>query len=231
MQATEDHSPTADAGPPVTFVIVRPTLSTSRRFPVMSDSVLERKRALREEARERRRRAVAAAGPQAGDRLADNYFKAAAGFGASSPRLSVSGYWPMAEEMDVRPLMIRLHAAGHALALPVVVGKGKPLIFRRWQPGAALGAAGFGLHQPDADAPEVVPDILLVPLLAFDAAGYRLGWGGGFYDRTLAALRATRRVIAVGVAYAAQRVDNVPRTERDQRLDWVVTDEGSTEFA
>jgi 5-formyltetrahydrofolate cyclo-ligase len=196
----------------------------------MSDSVFEQKRALRGEARERRRRAAAAAGKQAGARLADNYFKVKARFANRSPEAAVSGYWPMAEEMDVRPLMTRLYAEGYAIALPVVVDKGKPLIFRCWQPGSALGEAGFGLHQPGSDAPEVLPEILLVPLLAFDPLGYRLGWGGGFYDRTLAALRRAQPVIAVGVAYAAQRVDRLPRTELDQPLDWVVTEEGCVEI-
>ncbi len=197
----------------------------------MADSVFEQKRALRIKAGDvRRRAAAAAAGKGAGDRLADNYFKAESDFGAAAARAQVSGYWPMSEEIDIRPLMARLHAAGHALALPVVVGKGQPLTFRRWRPGAPLVKAAFGLHQPAADAPPVAPDILLVPLLAFDADGYRLGWGGGFYDRTLAALRGQAPVIAIGVAYAAQRLDKVPRTERDQRLDWVVTEDGFTRF-
>ncbi len=196
----------------------------------MSKSVYEQKRTLRDEARERRRRAAEAAGKRAGERLADNFFKAAARFANRLPQAPVSGYWPMAEEMDVRPLMARLHGEGHVIALPVVVAKGKPLIFRRWQPGAALAMAGFGLHQPDADAPEVAPEILLVPLLAFDPSGYRLGWGGGFYDRTLAVVRKARKVIAIGVAYAAQRVERLPRTERDQRLDWVITDEDYMEI-
>lgn len=198
----------------------------------MTESVFEQKRALRIRAGDRRRRAAAvAAAIRAGDKLADNYFEAAAGFGARAQNAAVSGYWPMSEEIDVRPLMARLHAEGHTLALPVVVGKGEPLKFRRWRPGAPLGKAGFGLHQPSADAPEVVPDILLVPLLAFDPEGYRLGWGGGYYDRTLAALRAKSQAIAVGVAFAAQRVERVPHTERDQRLDWVVTEEGYLGFA
>jgi 5-formyltetrahydrofolate cyclo-ligase len=197
----------------------------------MTDSVFEEKRALRIEAADRRRQAAAqATAKPAGDRLAANYFKAAAGFGAGAADAAVSGYWPMSEEIDVRPLMTRLHAEGHTLALPVVVGKGEPLVFRRWQPGAPLATAGFGLHQPGADAPVVVPQILLVPLLAFDPEGYRLGWGGGFFDRTLAGLRAKSPVIAVGVAYAAQRFDRVPRTERDQRLDWVVTEEDFRAF-
>jgi len=196
----------------------------------MSDSVFEQKRTLRDEARARRRRAAAAAGTQAGERLVDNYFEAAARFPNWSARAPVSGYWPMAEEMDVRPLMARLHAEGHVIGLPVVVAKGEPLIFRRWHPGTTLATASFGLHQPGADAPEVAPEILLVPLLAFDPSGYRLGWGGGFYDRTLTAVRKARVAIAVGVAYAAQRVDRLPRTERDQRLDWVITDEDYMEI-
>lgn len=197
----------------------------------MIDSVFEQKRALRIKAGDRRRQAAAAmAAKQAGDKLAENYFEAAAGFDAPADGAAVSGYWPMADEIDVRPLMTRLHDAGHTLALPVVVGKGEPLVFRTWQPGAPLAKAGFGLRQPAADAPAIVPGILLVPLLAFDPEGYRLGWGGGFFDRTLAKLRAKSPVIAVGVAYAAQRVDRVPRTERDQRLDWLVTEEGFEAF-
>jgi len=230
MQATEDHEPTADAAPPVLQNFHPSVAAAVRHFPAMTDSVFDHKRTMRGEARERRRRAAAAAAAAAGERLADNYFKAAPRFANRSPTATVSGYWPMPEEMDVRPLLARLDAAGHPIALPAVVGKGKPLIFRHWQPGSPLAEAGFGLHQPDADAPEVVPEILLVPLLAFDPFGYRLGWGGGFYDRTLAALRKARPVIAVGVAYAAQRVERVPRTERDQPLDWVVTDEGYEEI-
>jgi 5-formyltetrahydrofolate cyclo-ligase len=187
-------------------------------------SVYDLKQTLRGQARDRRRAAAAEAGAGAADRLADNLFKAAAGFGTWSRASAVTGYWPMAEEMDVRPLLTRLAGEGHTVALPVVVGKGEPLVFRRWRPGMVLAKAGFGLEQPPDSEPEIAPDVLLVPLLAFDRRGYRLGWGGGFYDRTLARLRPARAVVAVGVCYAAQEVAEVPITPDDQPLDWVVTD-------
>jgi 5-formyltetrahydrofolate cyclo-ligase len=189
-------------------------------------SVYEKKEALRAQAKERRRAAFAAAGPAAYDRLADNFYKAAESFTPWSASSAVSGYWSIADEMDVRPLLRRLYRDGHPVGLPVVVKKGEPLIFRHWWPGMTLAAAGFGLQHPPASEPEIVPDVLLVPLLAFDRRGYRVGWGGGFYDRTLARLRKAQDVIAVGVCYGAQETDEVPTTPDDQPLDWVVTDAG-----
>ena len=144
---------------------------------------------------------------------------------ARMPAPAVSGYWPMRDEFDVRPLMTRLAERGHVCALPVVVARGEALAFRRWRPGDALVAAGFGTREPGAEAAATVPDIVLAPLLAFDEAGRRLGYGGGYYDRTLAALRAAGRVLAVGVGYQAQRVDEVPFGDGDERLDWIVTEE------
>jgi 5-formyltetrahydrofolate cyclo-ligase len=189
----------------------------------------DEKKALRAAARAQRRRAAAAAGPDAGQRLAENFFAARAAIRVP-PGAAVSGYWPMAEEMDVRPLLERLHAEGHVCALPVVPGKGVPLIFRRWQPGMALGHAGFNLSEPGPECPEVRPDVVLTPLLAFDSEGYRIGWGGGYYDRTLAKLRAEGPVIAVGVAFEGQRVERVPHHAFDQRLDWIVTEKGARRF-
>ena len=122
--------------------------------------------------------------------------------------------------------MLWLHAEGCRLALPVMVGKGKPLVMRAWTPGDAMDAAAWGIAEPLPDKPEVEPDIVLTPLLAFDANGFRLGYGGGFYDRTLAKLRAKKPVVAVGVAYDEQRVDAVPVESYDQRLDWVLTPSG-----
>ena len=138
----------------------------------------------------------------------------------------VSGYWPMGSEIDVRPLMHRLADAGHALCLPVVAARGAPLAFRRWRPGDALVGAGFGTSEPEPSADEVEPDVFLVPLLAFDRQGRRLGYGGGFYDRTLSAARRARHVIAAGVAYAAQEVALVPAGPADELLDVVVTETG-----
>lgn len=136
----------------------------------------------------------------------------------------VSGYWPVGDELDVRPLLTQLHGMGHPIGLPVVIARGQPLGFRRWEPGTPMVEATYGIRVPEAGAPELVPAFLVVPLLAFDRAGHRLGYGGGFYDRTLAALRRTGPVLAVGVAFAAQEVAAVPRDPLDQRLDWIVTE-------
>jgi 5-formyltetrahydrofolate cyclo-ligase len=112
------------------------------------------------------------------------------------------------------------------LALPVVVAKRQPLVFRAWTPGDAMDKGVWDIPQPKADKPVLEPDILLVPLLAFDLQGRRLGYGGGFYDRTLAGLRARKPITAVGLAYDEQQVDEVPHLDYDQRLDWVLTPSG-----
>ncbi len=136
----------------------------------------------------------------------------------------VSAYWPIGSEIDPRPLMSYLHEHGHPVALPVTPARGNPLVFRAWRPDDTLEAAGFGTQVPLASQPELTPRVLIVPLLAFDRAGYRLGYGGGYYDRTLARLRESDPVLAVGVAYAAQEVAAVPRDGGDQPVDWVVTE-------
>jgi 5-formyltetrahydrofolate cyclo-ligase len=189
--------------------------------PDATDGAIDAKRALRAEARARRRAAAAALPPaQAGAAAAENFFGAI----PVPAGAVVSGYWPMADEMDPRPILHRLAAAGHVIGLPVVIGRGAPLVFRRWHPGTDLVAGTFGVMTPGPEAPEVVPRVVLVPLLAFDRAGYRLGYGGGFYDRTLEALRAKGEVLAVGLGYACQEVAAVPREPTDQRLDWLVTE-------
>jgi len=142
----------------------------------------------------------------------------------------VSGFWPIKEEIDIRPLLIELHNQGCQLALPVVQGKGQPLLFRAWRPGDPLEAGVFGTLQPQARRETIEPDALLVPLLACDEEGWRLGYGGGFYDRTLLDLRARKRVTAVGVAFNAQLVPEVPRGPDDQRLDWLLTDQRACAF-
>tara|TARA_R110002012_G_scaffold91128_1_gene222211 strand:+ start:486 stop:1046 length:561 start_codon:yes stop_codon:yes gene_type:complete len=142
----------------------------------------------------------------------------------------IAGYWPFRTEIDPRPLMLALHALGHRVVLPVVARKAAPLKFRLWGPGATLVKAGLGGLVPDVGAPELEPDLLLVPMLAFDDAGFRLGYGGGFYDRTLEELRGLKSVRAVGVAYEAQRVPAVPRAVTDQRLDALLTETGIIDF-
>lgn len=143
----------------------------------------------------------------------------------------VSAYWPMRDELDPRPLLLALSARGHPLCLPVVVGKAMPLTFRAWRPGDPLVGARFGTQVPQDSAVEAVPEVLLVPLLAFDRSGYRLGYGGGFYDRTLAALRVERQVLAVGLAYAGQEAPEVPHEPTDRRLDALVTERELLRFA
>ena len=142
----------------------------------------------------------------------------------------VSGFAAIRDEINPAELMSWLHAEGYRLALPVMIGKGKPLVMRAWTPGDAMESAAWGIAQPMDDKPEVDPDIVLVPLLAFDEQGFRLGYGGGFYDRTLAKLRAKKPVIAVGLAYDEQKVDAVPVESYDQPLNWVLTPSGPHRF-
>jgi 5-formyltetrahydrofolate cyclo-ligase len=141
------------------------------------------------------------------------------------PGSVVAGYWPIMTELDDRPLLARLDERGVICALPVVVSAGAPLQFRRWRPLDELEPGVLGTSHPLVTAPEVVPGVVLAPLLAFDGEGYRLGQGGGYYDRTLAALRSRGAVTAVGVGFAVQQVDAVPRSANDERLDWILTEE------
>lgn len=136
----------------------------------------------------------------------------------------VAGYWPMRGEIDVLPLLAALAERGQVTALPAVIERKAPLVFRRWATGDPLEDGLYGTRHPVAAAEEVRPVCLLVPLLAFDRRGIRLGYGGGFYDRTLAALRASGPVVAVGIAYAGQEVESLPAEDHDERLDWVVTE-------
>jgi 5-formyltetrahydrofolate cyclo-ligase len=136
----------------------------------------------------------------------------------------VSAFYPYKSEIDTRPLLGRLAGDGWTSCLPIVIALGKPLMFRRWLPGEPTVPGTWDIPQPTDDAPEVVPDVLLVPMMAFDRKGFRLGYGGGFYDRTLEVLRARKQILAIGVAYAAQEVDSVPRGPHDQPLDFVMTE-------
>jgi 5-formyltetrahydrofolate cyclo-ligase len=137
----------------------------------------------------------------------------------------ISGYAAMRSELDPAPLMHALHGAGHTLCLPVVIGAGQPLKFREWTPASEMEDGAFGAKVP-ASGQWLTPDLLVVPLLAFDAAGWRLGYGGGFYDRTLEGLRGQKPTTAIGFAYAAQQVDSVPTEPTDQPLDAIVTEQG-----
>jgi 5-formyltetrahydrofolate cyclo-ligase len=140
---------------------------------------------------------------------------------APSEGVVVAGFWPMGEEIDIRPLMHGLHDRGNPVVLPVTPRRGEALTFRAWRPGDVLVQERFGTMRPIGDI--LVPDMLLIPLLAFDSTGGRLGYGGGYYDRTLAALPGRFRL---GCAFAAQQVDAVPIGPYDIRLDAVATENG-----
>jgi len=147
-----------------------------------------------------------------------------------APGAVVSGFSPLKSEINPVPLMRAFAAAGAQLALPVVAGKGKPLTMRAWNFGDPLESGVWGIREPRADAPEVFPDILIVPLLAFDRSGQRIGYGAGYYDMTIGRLRTMKPVIAIGLAYAAQEVDRVPQTPRDAALDIVLTEREIIDF-
>lgn len=136
----------------------------------------------------------------------------------------VSGFIPYKSEISTVPLLNSLRRLGWRTCLPVVIAAGQPLVFRAWNPGIALVPGVWDIPIPADSAEEVLPDVLLVPMLAFDARGYRLGYGGGFYDRTLEKLRILKSVVAIGVAYGAQMVDEVPRGPHDAPLDYIMTE-------
>ena len=137
---------------------------------------------------------------------------------------AISGYWPIRDEIDPRSAMEALAERGYRLALPVSLMQGEPLGFRAWIPGDPLAPDIMRIEAPLAKAPPLVPALLLVPMLAFDRACRRLGYGAGFYDRTLAALRRTGATTAVGLAFSAQEVERVPAGPDDASLDAVVTE-------
>jgi 5-formyltetrahydrofolate cyclo-ligase len=180
------------------------------------------KRAERTRALARRAAAFALHGRAAGERLARHGLE----FLDPAPGSIVSGFSAIRDEIDPAALLARLASEGHRLTLPVLQGKGQPLVFRQWSPGDAMASATWGIAEPFPDKPVLEPDIVLVPLLAFDAEGYRLGYGGGFYDRTLDRLRALKPVVAVGIGYDELKIDAVPHLDYDQRLDWVLTPSG-----
>ena len=168
-----------------------------------------------------RAEAAASSGLAAAEAVSERVAALLAGF----PKTTVvAGYWPIGTELDVRHTLSHLDLIGFGCALPVVVAKGEPLTFRTWTPQTPMGRSGLGILAPAATVPEVDPDVLLVPLLAFDRAGYRLGYGAGFYDRTLERLRRSKTVTAIGIGFAGQEVDSVPRDQYDQPLDWLVTE-------
>jgi 5-formyltetrahydrofolate cyclo-ligase len=185
----------------------------------LSSPMIPSKPDLRRDALSRRDALPAEARAAAAQAIAARPFPA-----ALAPGTIVSGFSPMRSEINPWPLLRRLADAGARLALPVVVRRGHPLAFRAFAFGDELGSGVWGIREPLPAAPEVAPDVLLVPLAAFDRTGQRIGYGAGYYDLTLRALRAAKPVIAVGLAYAAQEIAAVPFTPRDERVDLVLTE-------
>jgi 5-formyltetrahydrofolate cyclo-ligase len=142
----------------------------------------------------------------------------------------VSGYSPIRSEIDPVPLMRKLAGQGAQLALPAVMARGKSLAFRAWSAGDRLMLGPLGILEPSPAATELIPDIMLVPLAAFDRAGHRIGYGAGHYDYTLAHLRKLKHVIAVGLAFAAQEIVAVPALPHDVALDCVLTETEVLDF-
>jgi 5-formyltetrahydrofolate cyclo-ligase len=136
----------------------------------------------------------------------------------------VSGYMPIKSEIDPTFLLRKLAADGARLALPAVMARGKSLAFRAWSPDDRLLMGPLGILEPSPAASEIVPDIMLVPLAAFDCQGHRIGYGAGHYDFTLAHLRKVKAVTAIGLAFAAQEIEAVPALSHDERLDYVLTE-------
>ncbi len=181
--------------------------------PHMSPDLIEAKRMVRQ----RMLAAREAWDPALGAAVGEHVLR-----GAPPPAEAVvSGFWPIGQEIDIRPLLLTLHRRGHRIALPQTPKRGNPLIFRLWHPDTVMIEERFGTLRPDG--PVLVPDFLLVPLLAFDRRGYRIGYGAGYYDRTLAELPERFRL---GVAYAGQELDEVPAGPYDERLDAVATEHG-----
>jgi 5-formyltetrahydrofolate cyclo-ligase len=184
-----------------------------------SSSIADAKAAIRREALACRDGLTAEVRAAAAQAIAERAFPLAVAADAI-----VSGFMPLKSEINPIPLMRRLADAGAQLALPAIAGRGRPLTMRAFAFGQPLAAGVWGIREPGADAREVFPDIVIVPLLAFDRSGHRVGYGAGYYDMTIASLRARKPVVAVGIAFAMQEIPRVPATARDAALDLVLTE-------
>ncbi|CAK0780062.1 5-formyltetrahydrofolate cyclo-ligase [Azospirillaceae bacterium] len=196
-------------------------------MPQSSDAGLhDAKTGLRARARMIRNR-IAPALPNAGEQIRDRILHDIA-----LPETAViSGYWPIGTELDIRPFLFAWHNAGRTSTLPVVIARQHPLTFRHWTPETQLSPGPFKILQPTDANPLIVPDVLIVPLLAFDRTGHRLGYGGAYYDLTIAERRASNAILAIGVGFSGQEIDAIPFTAQDQRLDWIVTEQFSLKIS
>ena len=183
------------------------------------DSVRLRKSELRDAALARREALPAEARQAAAETIATRPLPVAV-----PPGVVVAGFSAIRSEINPVPLLRRFADAGAMLALPAIMRRGQPLRFRAWRFGEELARGQWGIREPKPEAPEVRPDIVITPLAAFDRRGYRLGYGAGYYDLTLHALRAEKVIAAIGLAFAAQEIDRIPTLSHDARLDLVLTE-------
>jgi 5-formyltetrahydrofolate cyclo-ligase len=191
-------------------------------------NMLQAKATLRAQAMAHRAMAAARAGADAASEMTALALTLLTPERGVSPDSVIAGYWPVRDEADSRPLLQELARRGHVLALPVVTGQ--DLVFRKWRPGDALKRGPFGTSEPSAEQQVLTPSVLIAPLLAFDYAGTRLGFGGGFYDRALRGLRAQGRLMAIGLAFEAQKIVVLPSDLSDEPLDAVATEVCVREF-
>ncbi len=187
----------------------------------MPSDIAELKRSLRNEALARRDALDAGYRQHAAEAIAKLPFPVPVPKGAI-----VSGFFPMKTELSLLPLMRALEKNGAQIALPRIVGRGNPLSMRAWKFGDPLVPGQWGIREPAPDAPEVAPDILLVPFAAFDRRGYRVGYGAGYYDMTIAGLKTKKKVVTVGFGFEAQEVQECPVEGHDQKLDFLMTEKG-----
>lgn len=188
------------------------------------EQIEEAKAALRVRARAQRAAINEGLRPEAAEAATQHFFEGV----TLSPTDIVAVYWPIREELDCRPLLTRLMDGMQPVCLPVVMGEEVPLDMRLWEQGAPLYPSGFGTLAPSEVAPKVEPDFVVMPLLGFDAHGTRLGYGGGYYDRTLASMK--KRPKLIGFAFSAQELPPIPRENHDLPLDMVVTEKGVRHF-
>jgi 5-formyltetrahydrofolate cyclo-ligase len=191
----------------------------------MTDETIEEaKAALRAQAHKQRATFLQAYRADAAKAAAEHFFSGV----ALRHGEVVAAYWPIRDELDCKLVLTRLMDEGRPVCLPVVLGDDRPLELRLWEQGTALYPSGFGTLAPDENARQVAPDIVLMPLLGFDQQGTRLGYGGGYYDRTLAAMQHQPRLI--GFAFSAQELNHIPRETHDIPLDAVITEQGIRHF-
>ena len=191
----------------------------------MSDVTIEEAKAVLRAAAHRRRRQLHQTLRLDAAEAAARHFLAEVPLGKADV---VAGYWPIRDELDVRTVLARLMDRGQPVCLPIVLGDDRPLELRLWEQGTPLYEAGFGTLAPSELAPQVEPDVILMPLVGFDKHGTRLGYGGGYYDRTLE--RLSKRPRLVGLAFAVQELDAIPREPHDIPLDIIVTEQGARSF-